>query len=359
LSNSLTARMRRWQKRFWHVDRSALFALLLVALGASTARGDPVAASASPARVRIVLVTNHSDAAIVPLLRAEFEALGMHVELEDRGPKEMAPRDLNTVARRHQAVAAVRVLLAAGVVEVWIADRVTGKVVLRDVIAQGGGNVDETLVALRAVELLRGSLMELNAPHDPRGEVPPSPAVRALAGAVDNRERYTLGVAGAGMWSEGGSTAVPAFSLALTWRAWRWFACRGWGATALVPATLSAEEGSAAFTLRWVEIDAMAVTPPSIGRWRGSVGVGLGLHAVSMEGRATEPYWGSDKTLWSLAPTVSASAGYVVTGPVRVVLSAWGASMLRFSRAQFAGRDVGRYGALIVGAGLGMEVTWP
>jgi len=306
-----------------------------------------------------VLVTNHSDMSIVPLLRAEFEALGMHVELEDRGPKEIVPRDLNIVARRHQAVAAVRVLLAAGVVEVWIADRVTGKVVLREVIGQVGGKADETLVALRAVELLRGSLMELEAPHEPRGDVPPSTALRALAGSVDDRERYALGVAGAGMWSEGGSTMVPAFSLALTWRAWRWLAWRAWGATALVPATLSAHEGSAAFTLRWAEIDVLAVTPPSMGPWRASVGVGVGLHAISMEGRPIEPYWGDNKSLWSLAPTVSASVGYAVAGPVRVVLGAWATSMLRFSRVQFAGRDVGRYGALLVGGGLGMEVTWP
>ena len=111
--------MRRWQKRSWHADRGALFALLLATLGAASARGESVATpAASRSSVRIVLVTNHSDMGIVPLLRAEFEALGMHVELEDRGPTEIVPRDLNMVARRHQAVAAVRVLLAAGVVEV-------------------------------------------------------------------------------------------------------------------------------------------------------------------------------------------------------------------------------------------------
>jgi hypothetical protein len=333
--------------------------LLLVALRASHARGDSVATSPSPSSVRIVLVTNHADVGIVPLLRAEFEALGMHVELEDRGPKEIGPRDLNEVARHHQAVAAVRVLVAAAVVEVWIADRVTGKVVLRDVIEHGPGKVDQTLVALRTVELLRGSLMELDAPHEPRGEVPPSPALRALARSSDDRERYALGVAGAAMWSDGGSTGVPVLSLAMTWRPWRWFACRARGATALIPATVSAPEGSAAFTLRWAEIDALVVTPPSTSRWRGSVGVGLGLHAIAMEGRASEPYWGDSATLWSLAPTVSASVGYVVAEPVRLVLGAWATSMLRFSRVQFAGREVGRYGALLVGGALGIEVTWP
>jgi len=44
---------------------------------------------------------------------------------------------------------------------------------------------------------------------------------------------------------------------------------------------------------------------------------------------------------------------------VRVVLGTWATTMLRFSRVQFAGRDVGRYGALLVGGGLGVEVSWP
>jgi hypothetical protein len=353
--------MPRWQKRFWPADRDACCALLLVALGASSAaRGESVARSAaSPASVRIVLVTDQADAGIVPLLRAEFEALGMQVDLVDRGPSEIVPRDLSLLARRHQAVAAVRVLGAPGSVEVWIADRVTGKVVLRQVIEKSGGKVDETLVAVRAVELLRGSLMELDAPHESRGDLPPPAALRALASFVDQRERFALGVSGAGMWSAGGATMVPAFTLALTWRAWRWFAWRASGATALVAATLSAQEGSAELTLRWAEIDALVVTPPSIGRFRGSLGLGLGLHALSMEGRPIVPYTGDKETLWSLAPTVSASGGYVVAGPARVVVGAWAASMLRFSRVQFAGREVGRYGALLAGAWLGMEVTWP
>jgi hypothetical protein len=353
-------RIRRWQKRSWHADRAASLALLFVALGASSARGESVATPASsPSRVRIVLVTNHSEASIVPLLRAEFEALGMHVDLEDRGPSEIVPRDLSLVAQRHQAVAAVRVLWAVGGVEVWIADRVTGKVVLREVIEKGGGKVDDTLVVVRAVELLRGSLMELDAPHEPRGDVPPPPALRALAGFADDRERYWLGVSGAGMWSAGGATTVPAFTLALTWRMWRWLAWRASGATALVPAKLSAQEGTAELTLRWVEVDALWVTPPSMGRVRASLGVGVGLHALFMEGRPIAPYSGENETLWSLAPTVSASVGYVVAGPARVVLGAWAGSMLRFSRVQFAGREVGRYGAVLAGGWLGMEIAWP
>src|SRR5262249_44043813 len=151
LINSRMARTRRWQKRFWRADGAALGALFVVALGAVSAEGEPIVKSAaSPSGVRIVLVTNHADASITPLLRAEFEALGMHVELEDRGPNEIAPRDLDLAARRHQAVAAVRVLVGSGQVEVWIADRVTGKIVLRDVIGEDGGKVNETLVAVRA-----------------------------------------------------------------------------------------------------------------------------------------------------------------------------------------------------------------
>ncbi len=53
------------------------------------------------------------------------------------------------------------------------------------------------------------------------------------------------------------------------------------------------------------------------------------------------------------------SVGYVVAARVRLVQTLWAASMLRFSQVQFAGHDVGRYGALLCGAALGVEVSWP
>ncbi len=47
------------------------------------------AASASTAT--LVLVTNHRDATIIPLLRSELESLGLSVETVDKGETEVIP----------------------------------------------------------------------------------------------------------------------------------------------------------------------------------------------------------------------------------------------------------------------------
>ena len=69
----------------------------------------------------------------------------------DKGEAEVIPRDLRRAAHERNAVAAVRVLVSSGVVEVWIADRVTGKVVLRDMLAQ-----DKDWIASRSSPDLSG-----------------------------------------------------------------------------------------------------------------------------------------------------------------------------------------------------------
>jgi len=219
--------------------------------------------------------------------------------------------------------------------------------------------VDNTLVAVRAVELLRGSLMELEAPHEPRGEVPAPPGLRSLAQFLEDRERFALGVDGAALWSAGGATPAPAATLSLTFRPWRYGALRLAGGAALTPAKLSSAEGTADLSLRWVEIDAVAVLPPSESRLRGSFGAGIGLCALSMEGTPVGAHVGASRTLWSLTPAIRASVGYAVARPVRIVLGAWAGRMLRHAEVQFAGRDVGSYGAWLAYGSLGVEVTWP
>ncbi len=63
-------------------------------------------------------------------------------------------------------------------VEIWIADRVTGKTVLREMADDGGTPDRDAALALRAVELLRASLLEVGLPAPPPGEVPATPEIR-------------------------------------------------------------------------------------------------------------------------------------------------------------------------------------
>lgn len=81
---------------------------------------------------------------------------------------------LEQVARTERAFAAVRLNLKGKQVEVWVADRITGKVVARTIALNSGSEPEESIVVLAAVELLRASLMEIHAANKLHGEVSPT-----------------------------------------------------------------------------------------------------------------------------------------------------------------------------------------
>jgi hypothetical protein len=149
---------------------------LLVLLVAWPARSEPAANGT------ILLVVDARAEALATRVAAELAALGFAVSSQTREPS--AP-ELASEARAAGAFAAIGIgPTAQGTVEITVLDRVTGKTVRREVL--GRSLTDPTtreLVALRAAELLRASLMEIEAPHPPRGELPPTPAVAKVARA--------------------------------------------------------------------------------------------------------------------------------------------------------------------------------
>lgn len=86
-------------------------------------------------------------------LRDEIEVLGLSVlTLHEAGPFE-------TLARGHSAVAALRMVPSRKGVEIWMADELSGRSLLRQlVVDERRGGPDQGLVALQTVELLRTSL---------------------------------------------------------------------------------------------------------------------------------------------------------------------------------------------------------
>jgi hypothetical protein len=87
--------------------------------------------------------------------------------------------ELLETAQQHDAICALRIvrLTEGGGVDLWIIDRVTGKMVYRQIpldVAQGSQSA--SLVALRVVELLRASLLELELPDVKPQTPPPQPA---------------------------------------------------------------------------------------------------------------------------------------------------------------------------------------
>jgi len=142
----------------------------------------PYAASAETGATLVAIVTPDPASALTRRVRAELAALGVDV-IVIRPPEgsSVSRTPLEQAARNVGAAAAVRLVPSTeGTVEVWVADRVTGKAVVRELPASGTGASDAA-VAVGTVELLRASLMELHSGESPRGEVAPTPQIVALA----------------------------------------------------------------------------------------------------------------------------------------------------------------------------------
>jgi hypothetical protein len=159
--------------------RHALLAILLL-----------VSAPAHAGEAKIVLLglgTCCTDEAWPEAEQAAIEELqgfGFTVEVVDGSAVSEKDRriELLETAQQHDAVCALRIvrLTEGSGVDLWIIDRVTGKMVYRQIpldVAQGSQSA--AIVALRVVELLRASLLELELP-DVKPRIPPPPAAQKL-----------------------------------------------------------------------------------------------------------------------------------------------------------------------------------
>jgi hypothetical protein len=147
--------------------------------------GVTAAASAAPP---IEVVSSAADAPLADRVAADLRSMGLEAERGQLPPGDVALLDL---ARSRGALAAVRILRTSRGLEVWVAERATGKTLMR--VAPLSPEDGESMVALRAVELLRASLLELDLGEEPRGDIPeasadalraavaPAPAPRATA----------------------------------------------------------------------------------------------------------------------------------------------------------------------------------
>lgn len=335
--------------------RVASLALALALLCAGAARAEP------PPSGHILLVVDERAVALATRVAAELESLGFSVESQTREPE---PAELALAARRASAFAAIGIgPTAAGNVEITVLDRVTGKTVRRELL--GRSLEDPTtreLVALRASELLRASLMEIEAPHPPRGDVPPPPAVVRIAQAPETlrrpERRFRLGVEGGALVAPGlsaapllqasfGARLLPALELGITL------------GSQLTPGERRAGVGRVESTARWLSVGPKLMLLPR----REQSGVALGVEAsvtllgVSASGFASDAgYRGASHFVWSPAVTLG------IDSKIRIHKQLWWAlrPALGFATRTLAlqadGRELGLWGRPWLWCATGLEV---
>src|SRR5262249_42428931 len=108
-------------------------------------------------------------------LKGELMTYDFEVIVVDADDVEPSPRRLAKAAEEAQAVASVSLVRSEGLAtaDVWISDRVTRKTTMRTTAPAANGEAPSVL-AVRAVDLLRTSLREFST-----GEAPPREVVGA------------------------------------------------------------------------------------------------------------------------------------------------------------------------------------
>jgi hypothetical protein len=298
-----------------------LSCLLLLAPSPASAAEAAGAAERVRGGGTILLVVDERARALATRVAAELGALGFQVVTQTRQP---LAEELASEARKASAFAAIGVgPTSEGNVEITVLDRVTGKTVRRELL---GRSLDDPttreLVALRASELLRASLMEIEAPHPPRGEVPVTPHVERVAQAPETirRPEHRFRLA-----TESGVLVAPGFAVAPLLLASlgaklneRFELGLSFGSQ-LAPATRVYPQGRVEATSRFLGVGPeLLLLPRSEGRVALGVDAQLTLLWLSASGFAADAsHLGQAQSAWSGA----VSSG--IRSRIRVVKQLW------------------------------------
>jgi hypothetical protein len=327
-----------------------------------------VGTSSSWAATPILIVTERSNDPVAQRLEVELSTLGLQALLtlpSAAGTDE----DVAGMTRERGAAAAIRVRLRGdGAVLLWVNDRVTGKQVLRELRPAAGEGPEE--IALRALELLRASLLELELPSAPRGEVPPSPAVVALiparreppAPGLTSAEKsmespYTFLVGPGGVWSPGGTGIATQGFLSLRYLHRRGVGAEVFGSLPLGASSVKGPEGEVTLRTRLVGAGfRVAWEEGSLGIHTGG---GLGYSWVAMEGRPAKGFLGTSDETRALLFHGGLSAIFRMSE--RLGVGAEGQAMVTapVHRIRLAGREAASWGLPALSLALVAEMRFP
>lgn len=346
----------------------------IVALGLSLCLLPSLAAGADGESPRIVLLAPEGESRVALRIRAELRAL--HFDVVDmqapEGPPSREP--LEEAARSSDAVAAVRIVPSKAGIEVWIVDRVTSKTVLREIVSRDARSTSgEADIALRVMELLRASLMEIDAPTPPRGEIAPPPRVRALVSPRQVPPPVRLPVAAEGLrgsfsvdlgmgmlLAPGNIGPAGLLHVAAGYRPVPWI---GPMVLALVPVhslDVRGPEGTAAVRMGLFGAGAEAALAPGGPAWSVTAGAGVSVFWLTAEGSAAGPFFGGRSTgLVTAAPFVRVGARLALLPRLHVRADVLGGATVQQPVIQFAGREAASFGAPFFAPSAAFELSWP
>ncbi len=306
---------------------------------------------------RVLLVDPGSEA-LTARLCEEIESLGLEVTIvAESEPKE--PLELR--ARLANAVGAIRITQrGSGSVDMTILDRVTGKTVSRHLpIATGTDPASTELVATRTVELLRASLMELEAPHPSRGEAAVTPGVRSLAVPDAERQASTLAVA-----TGPALVLSPGLGVSLDiWVALLFRTPSNFGATArvLAPGTgggLETPEGHVSAFAWQYRLGAVFEGPELTPSLFPHFEAGATLVLLTTDGSASAPFRGVEQRALAWGPWLSAGLRLELVRRLSLLAAADMSLLFPETVIRSDAHEVATFGRPLAAANAGLEIAW-
>lgn len=318
------------------------------------------AAEALAAAPRIAVERSGLAEPVVARLHAELEALGFEVLDMPRAAEADPPEALERAARNAGAVAAVRAAKGGPDIEVWVINQTTGTASWQRVgPADLAATTQDATAALRTVELLRASLLEVRRrrrpAHVPRA--PPEPrALPTSQTGAPRLPRVSVELGPAASISPGGLSPAPSLLVAARFMPAGFV---GVGTFALVPlfaARLSGAEGSA--SLRPLLFGGGLRLAGRFGVVMPSAELGIGGAWIHASGSPAPGY--AARSVDHVVGAAYARAGLSVPLSARVAVRAdlLAGAALPEVQLVIAGRQVASWGRPFVAPSVGVELTW-
>jgi hypothetical protein len=292
---------------------------------------------------------------------AELEALRLRVHLVNGEDSRARGDELDRVALEHGAACAIRIARATGDdpsgVEIWIADRATDKTTMRRIeVEEKDGGSGVAIAALRTVEALRASLLELRITRSAPAELTPAPELVEIADEVkvDSGEerpakphRFGLALGFGPSGSPGGVGVIGSVVAVAGWHAIEHLSIEIDGA--LSAAGEDIEQSGARSTFDYATVRAWASWDiRGRGVLRPMLALGGGPLFSWTEGQDTEGFAGSTELATVAYLGGAAQLGIAVARSFWLRLGARVGALLPEVRVEFAGDEVASFGQPLV-----------
>jgi hypothetical protein len=327
---------------------------------------------------KVIVTVDSGEEALTTRLRQEMEALGLTVIVHgnsaasdtrasaDPNVDTNVALTLESEARKLDAIAAVRVLdTRSGTVEMTIIDRATGKTVQRRlVIATPSDPAAAELIAVRTVELLRASLMELHSAHPARGEVRITKKVEAIA-AVPNaqaspetthRTRFAAGAGFGWAYAPGWSNAASVGATGVV------YFDRHWGGQVGFVVPLESMQRSSFAGTASLEWSQVRVGVGRVQRFRYvavDAYVGADAARLRFDAKPNVPYLKNPSESVAYGAYAALGVDVPIYGVLAMRLEQYGGMHLRKTVVRLAGVEVSAFGRPVAATTLGLRLEWP